>query len=115
MSVVLLLRGTYILLYEDALLEVYPQLYLQLANTVSLFIYALVCLLAGAVSLITTLWPIRPSYGLRLFARMGVAFCFVQFTLNQMAAPVLAVGAITHLILALMAVWSVLRTRHGGR
>lgn len=115
MSAILILRAGYLLLFGAAIQAKHPMLYAQLANTITLEGYGVLCLIAGSYGMAIVLWPTRPSYGLRLFARMGVAFVFVQYSINQWALTYPTIGAITHLVLAALAVWSLLRTQRGGR
>ena len=113
MSIILILRGTY-LIAGFTWLETAYTLYKPLAGLLGLLAYGWICLLAGTVQAITTLWPTRPLMEVRLFARMGVCFCMVVFGLNQMANIPPPIGAITHLVLSGLSIWSVLRTSHNG-
>lgn len=71
--------------------------------------------LCGASGLAAVCWPARPPFGLRLLARMGVAFCLVAMAINHLDNSPPAAGAITHGVLSLASVWGILRTRHHGR
>jgi len=113
MSVILILRGTY-LIAGFTLLESAYTLYKPLAGILGLWAYGWICLIAGMVQAISVLWPTRPLFECRLFARMGTCFCMVVFSLNQIANVPPPIGAITHLVLSLLSIWSVLRTSRTG-
>ncbi len=113
MSIILILRGTY-LIAGFTMLESAYTLYKPLAGIMWLWAYGWVCLIAGIVQSIVVLWPSRPLFEWRLFARMGVCFCFVVFSLNLIDYVPPPIGAITHLVLSGLSIWSVLRTSHNG-
>lgn len=114
MSVILILRGLY-LIAGFSLLETTYSIYKPLAGFIGLWQYGWVCLIAGCVQFLMTLWPVRPPFEIRLLARMGVCFCFIAFSLNQISNIPPPVGFITHFILSLLSIWTVLRTsRKGG-
>ena len=113
MSIILILGGTY-LIAGFAMLESAYTLYKPLAGIMGLWAYGWICFLAGSVQAICVLWPSRPLFEWRLFARMGVCFCFVVFSLNQIANVPPPVGAITHFVLSGLSIWSVLRTSRTG-
>lgn len=70
-------------------------------------------LVSGCLSFIVAAWPTRPPFLMRILARMGVAFCFLSFALNNWGNTPPPVSTVTYSVLAAAAVWAVLRTRHG--
>lgn len=113
MSIILVLRGCYLVVGFTLLEPVYT-IYKPLAGIMGLWAYGWVCLIAGMIQCISVLWPVRPPFEIRLFARMGVCFCFVVFSLNQISNVPPPIGAITHLVLSGLSIWSVLRTSKTG-
>jgi hypothetical protein len=113
LSAILLLRGAY-LLFGFTTLESAFSLYRPLSGWLSYWAYGLICLLAGVAQAMATLWPSIPPFEIRLLARLGVCFCAALFALNQVSNVPPPVGAITHLVLAVLSIWSVLRTSRAG-
>lgn len=68
---------------------------------------------SGLASFGVAAWPDRPSFALRLMARMMVAFCLCSVALNNLGDTPPPVSTVTYSVLALAALWAVLRTRHG--
>lgn len=115
LSAILILRGAYILIAFEFLEVTYSYiLYRQLSGWLSLQTYGWICLIAGLLQSISTLWPTRPPFEVRLMTRLSVCFCMLIFSLNQISNIPPPIGAITHFILALLSVWSVLRTSRTG-
>lgn len=113
MSFILVLAGGYLITNFEWLESTYA-IYRSLSGCLGLQAYGFVCLIAGMVQMVSVLWPSLPSFECRLFARMGVCFCFVVFSLNQLANVPPPVGAITHFVLSGLSIWIVLRTSRGG-
>lgn len=113
MSVILILLGMYLIAGFTWLESAYS-LYQPLSGWLSLWTYGWVCWCAGIIQAWVVLWHTRPPFELRLLARMGVCFCMVMLGINQISNVPPPVGAVTHLILALLSIWSVLRTRQSG-
>lgn len=115
LSAILILRGAYIIIAFEFLEVTYSYiLYRQLSGWLSLQTYGWICLIAGLLQAISTLWPTRPPFEVRLMTRLSVCFCMLIFSLNQISNIPPPIGAITHFILALLSVWSVLRTSRTG-
>jgi len=62
-----------------------------------------------------TLWFVMPTFGARLLARMGVAFCLLLFAFNNLRHFPPPLSAITYVWLSLWALWGVVRTRASDR
>ena len=71
--------------------------------------------MAGGFGLMTVLWCVRPRFGWRLLARMGVAFCLLLFAFNNLSHFPPPLSAITYVWLSVWALWGVVRTRSNGR
>ncbi len=70
---------------------------------------------AGGIGLMTVLWCVRPRFGWRLLARMGVAFCLLLFAFNNLSHFPPPLSAVTYVWLSLWALWGVVRTRSYDR
>lgn len=69
----------------------------------------------GAVGIGNTLWCVQPSFGTRLLARMGVAFCLLCFAINHLLYSPPPLSTVTYAVLSLWALWGILRTKASGR
>lgn len=72
-------------------------------------------LAGGVAGLLNVLWMTRPPFLVRLLARMVVAFCVLSLAINNLGNSPPPASAITYSVLALAALWSVLRTKASGR
>ncbi len=72
-------------------------------------------LACGAVGLLNVLWMTRPPFIVRLIARMVVAFCVLSLAINNFGDHPPPASTVTYSVLALAALWSVLRTKASGR
>lgn len=114
MGIILILRGMYLII-GFTVLEATYSVYKPLVGILGLWHYGWICFVVGSIQTMVVLWPSRPAFELRLLARMGVCFCFLTFSLNQISNIPPPIGAITHFVLSLLSIWSVLRTgRKGG-
>lgn len=69
----------------------------------------------GALGLVTVLWCISPSFGIRLLARMGTAFCLLTFAFNNLLYTPPPLSSITYVLLSVWSIWGILRTKASGR
>ena len=72
-------------------------------------------LACGVAGLLNVLWMTLPPFPVRLLARMVVAFCVLSLAINNLGNRPPPASAITYSVLALAALWSVLRTKASGR
>lgn len=70
--------------------------------------------LCGAFGLTVAIWPERPPFGLRLLARMGVAFCLVAMAINHGFSALPSDATVTYSALSAASVWGIWRTKSNG-
>lgn len=102
------------LLYQTSLFTLFAGVYLPMTSFASQPVWGKLFLGSGLFSLIVILWPRRPSFYLRMLGRMATAFCVLSFALNNFANNPPPVSAFFYGVLALFAVWAVLRVRCDG-
>ena len=76
--------------------------------------WGMVFLLSGVFSAGVVLWPFRPHFLLRVLARMLTAFCMLSFAMNNLANDPPPASAFFYSVMALFAIWAVIRTRCDG-
>lgn len=113
-SVIVLGLGVY-LLFQPNLFEQFGGLYRVFAEWADEMGWGALFVSCGLFGLGMVCWPARPVFGLRLLARMAVAFCLLTLTINYLGNNPPAAAAITNAVLSLAATWGILRTRRHGR
>lgn len=113
-SLVATLIGGYLLLRPDLFASV-GGVYAALAATAPARAWGGLFLALGGLGLATTLWCVCPPFAARLLARMGVAFCLLSFAFNNLSYSPPPLSSVTYALLAVWAVWGVLRTHASGR
>ena len=117
MGVILIMRGAYLIVGFTTMELTFTYSsgnFRPLMGVLGLWSYGWTCLICGWIQILVVLWPTKPIFEMRLLARMGICFCFLVFSFNQISNVPPPIGAITHWILTLLAIWSVLRTRRSG-
>jgi hypothetical protein len=89
--------------------------YLQFASVADERVWGGLFLACGFVSVGTTIWCVRPSFGTRLLSRMGVAFCLLCFALNNLLYQPPPLSTVTYLCLSTWSLWGIVRTKASGR
>lgn len=111
-SAILVGSGSY-LLASPTMFDRYGGVYHTLAQFSDEWVWGAMFLLGGVLSFLIVCWPIRPPFLFRLTARMMAAFCLTSFALNNLSSTPPPVSTVTYSVLALSALWAVLRTRNG--
>lgn len=106
--------GAYLLLSPN-LFGHYGAMYGGLSVIGGEWAWGLGFLSAGLFGLWTVLWLGRPSFTIRLLARMVVAFFVLSLMLNNMAHRPPPLSAITYGVLSLASIWGIWRTKASGR
>lgn len=102
------------LLYQTDLFGRYAGVYLPMTRYADQDHWAWLFVVSGALGVAVVLWPRRPPFLLRVLARMLTAFCVLSFALNNLSNAPPPVSAFFYGVIALFAVWAVLRTRCDG-
>ena len=103
------------LVASDGLFQRFSGVYNTLARFGDECVWGWMFIFIGATGILNVLWISVPSFGIRLLARMGVAFCFTSLALNNLGNNPPPASAITYSVLAVAALWSVYRTKPGGK
>lgn len=106
--------GLYLLLVPT-LFQGVGGVYAQFASVASERVWGGLYLACGVVGIGNTLWCEKPAFGLRLLARMGVAFCLLCFALNNLFYQPPPLSTVTYALLAVWALWGIARTKASGR
>ncbi len=106
--------GLYLLIYSEMFQQI-GGVYLQFAAVANERVWGGLFLACGVVGVGTTLWCVQPSFGARLLARMGVAFCMLCFALNNLLYNPPPLSTVTYVLLSVFALWGILRTKASGR
>jgi hypothetical protein len=103
-------------------LLIYPRMFQQLGGLYAPFsaiadewIWGLVYGMAGLFGFAVTLWCETPSFVIRLFARMSVAFCLLCVAMNYLLYNPPPLSTVTYLVLSVAALWGIARTKSSGR
>lgn len=113
MSLCILSMGLHMLIAFDLFAQL-GGIYARMNGVMSQPKWATIFILCGAYGLFIVLWPLRPRFVLRLFARMALSFCLIAFALNAMLHHPPPASGTLELILALFSLWSIVRTRCDG-
>lgn len=106
--------GLYLTL-TPGLFKRFDAVYQVMARFGNEMLWGALLLSLGTLGLITVLWLHRPPFIVRLFSRMGIAFCLLSLALNNLGNNPPPASAITYLVLSCAALWSVWRTKASGR
>lgn len=106
--------GVYLLMSPGLFCE-FSGVYKVLSRLGDEFVWGWSFLACGVSGLLNVLWMTRPPFPVRLLARMVVAFCVLSLAINNLGNRPPPASAITYSVLALAALWSVLRTKASGR
>lgn len=71
-------------------------------------------LLSGLYGLLMTLWCVAPPFWVRITARMAYAFCFLTLAFSSLRFSTTP-SAIAFSLIAIWAIFGILRTRESGR
>lgn len=102
------------LLSVPGLFDLFAGVYVPMSAYANQYTWGLLFTAMGALAIVVVLWPHRPPFYVRLFARMCVAFCLTAAALNNLANNPPPASGIFYAVLTLFALWSVLRTRCDG-
>lgn len=105
--------SVYLLLKPDLFAHFYG-VYSPMSSYADQNHWGMVFLLSGAFSSGVVLWPFRPHFLLRVLARMLTAFCMLSFAMNNLANDPPPASAFFYSVMALFAIWAVIRTRCDG-
>jgi len=106
--------GLYLLIYPRMFQQV-GGVYAQFSAIADEWIWGWVYGMVGLSGLAVTLWCETPSFVIRLFARMSVAFCLLCFALNNLLYNPPPLSTVTYLVLSVAALWGIARTKSSGR
>jgi hypothetical protein len=106
--------GLYLLLVPS-LFQCVGGVYAQFAAVASERVWGGLYLACGVVGIGNTLLCERPTFGLRLLSRMGVAFCLLCFALNNLLYKPPPLSTVTYGLLSAWALWGIARTKSSGR
>lgn len=106
--------GLYLLLVPS-LFQSVGGVYAQFAVVASERVWGGLYLACGLVGVGNTLWCVMPTFGARLMARMGVAFCLLCFALNNLLYQPPPLSTVTYALLSVWALWGIVRTKSSGR
>lgn len=106
--------GVYLLLVPNLFQHV-GGVYAQFASVASERMWGGLFLACGVVGIGNVLWCEKPSFGLRLLSRMGVAFCLLCFALNNLLYKPPPLSTVTYSLLSVWALWGIVRTKSSGR
>lgn len=106
--------GVY-LISNDSLFDKFNGVYNVLSRFGDESLWGWMFLFFGFSGMVNVLWIYIPSFGFRLLARMGVAFCFTSLALNNLGTNPPPISAITYSVLSVSALWAVYRTKPCGK
>lgn len=110
-GLMLVLMGGYLLYQPFLFTEYFVNVYSPIVHLFTQQVWALQFMTFGLYALAVVLWPQRPHFMVRLFARMGTSFCFLALAMNHLSYPVPPLGVIVYITLSMMCVVSILRTK----
>lgn len=113
-SLIVLGVGGYFIIHQE-LFQRFDGLYRMFSEWGSEGVWGALFVSCGTFGLAMVGWPSRPSFGLRLLARMAVSFCLITVTINHFGTDPPTAGVITNGVLSIAATWGILRTRRYGR
>ena len=89
--------------------------YAKMAQVADELTWGLLFVACGGISFAITIWCYAPGFLWRLGARMATAFCLLVLAGNNALHMPPPLSTVTYILLAIWAVWGILRTRSSGR
>lgn len=106
--------GLYLLIHPNLFQQI-SGVYSQFSSVAREVSWGVLFLLCGIVGIGTTLWCVIPSFGTRLLSRMGIAFCLLCFSFNNLLYDPPPLSTVTYGCLSVWSLWGILRTKASGR